>query len=75
MPRLVLTLASVALTRVAIAQNANATAAPDTGAWQAPAGSRRYVAVEGVANPWIFDLVFARGRVTGKRDNGRPIRR
>ena len=55
MPRLVLTLASVALTRAAIAQNANATVAPDTGAWQAPAGSRRFVAVEGVANPWIFD--------------------
>ena len=66
MPRLVLTLASVALTRVAIAQNANATAAPDTGAWQAPAGSRRYVAVEGVAKPWTFDLVIAGGRVTGE---------
>jgi hypothetical protein len=66
MLRRFLTLASVALTRAAMAQNANATAAPDTGAWQAPAGSRRYVAVEGVANPWIFDLVIGGGRVTGE---------
>ena len=66
MPLLVLVLASLLLPRAAIAQNANAPAAPDTGAWQAPAGSRRYVAVEGVANPWIFDLVIAGGRVTGE---------
>ena len=66
MPWLSLILASLVLARVAIAQNVSAPAAPDTGAWQAPAGSRRYVAVEGVANPWIFDLVIAGGRVTGE---------
>src|SRR5688572_20428349 len=66
MPRLFLLLAFLVLPRTSIAQNAKTPAAPDTGAWQAPAGSRRYVAVEGVANPWIFDLVIAGGRVTGE---------
>lgn len=66
MSRLFLMLASAVSTRAAIAQSARSTAAPDTGAWQAPAGSRWYVAVEGVANPWIYDLVIAVGRVTGE---------
>jgi len=65
MPRPFLILAFLMLPHAAIAQNAK-TAAPDTGTWQTPAGSRRYVAVEGVANPWIFDLVIAGGRVTGE---------
>ena len=69
MPRRFLILAllsSLVLPCDANAQNANRPAAPDTGAWQAPAGSRRYVAVEGTANPWIFDLVITGGRVTGE---------
>ena len=66
MPRLFLILAFLMLPHATIAQNANPPAAPDTGTWQTPAGSRRYVAVEGVANPWIFDLVIAGGRVTGE---------
>ena len=66
MPRPYLLLASMLLCRTAMAQSTPAAAAPDTGAWQAPAGSRRYVAVEGVANPWVFDLVIAGGRVTGE---------
>lgn len=66
MPRLFLILAFLMLPHAAIAKNVNTPAAPDTGTWQTPAGSRRYVAVEGVANPWIFDLVIAGGRVTGE---------
>jgi hypothetical protein len=66
MPRLFLIPAFLMLPHAAIAQNANSPAARDTGTWQTPAGSRRYVAVEGVANPWIFDLVIAGGRVTGE---------
>lgn len=66
MPRPFLMLAFLTLPHAAIAQNANARPAPDTGAWQTPAGSRRYVTVEGIANPWIFDLVIAGGRVTGE---------
>src|SRR6185503_9055686 len=66
MPRPYLILAFLMLPHAAIAQSANAPAAPDIGTWQAPAGSRRYVAVEGTANPWIFDLVITGGRVTGE---------
>ena len=66
MPRPFLILAFLMLPHAAIAQNANTPAVRDTGTWQPPAGSRRYVAVEGVANPWIFDLVIAGGRVTGE---------
>ena len=66
MPRLFLVLAFLVLPRAAMTQNGNAPAAPDIGTWQAPAGSRRYVAVEGTANPWIFDLVITGGRVTGE---------
>src|SRR5262245_12848138 len=66
MPRPFLILAFLILPHAAIAQNANPPAAPDTGTWQPPAGSRRYVTVEGIANPWIFDLVIAGGRVTGE---------
>src|SRR5262245_59991209 len=66
MPRPFFILAFLILPHDAIAENANAPAAPDTGAWQTPAGSRRYVTVAGIANPWIFDLVIAGGRVTGE---------
>ena len=66
MPRPFLILAFLVLPRAALAQNANRATAPDTGARQAPAGSRRYVAVEGTANPWLFDLVITGGRVTGE---------
>ena len=66
MPRLFLILAFLVLPRAAMTQNGNTPAAPDIGTWQAPAGSRRYVAVEGTANPWIFDLVITGGRVTGE---------
>jgi hypothetical protein len=64
MPRPFLILAFLVLQRAAMTQNGNA--APDIGTWQPPAGSRRYVAVEGTANPWIFDLVITGGRVTGE---------
>lgn len=66
MPRLFLILAFLVLPRALMTQNGNTPAAPDIGTWQAPAGSRRYVAVEGTANPWIFDLVITGGRVTGE---------
>jgi hypothetical protein len=57
MARLFLILAFLVLPRAAMTQDGNASAPP---------GSRRYVAVEGTANPWIFDLVITGGRVTGE---------
>jgi hypothetical protein len=64
MPRPFHILAFLMLPHAANSQNATTQAAPDPGTRLA--GSLRYVAVEGVRNPWIFDLVIAGGRVTGE---------